>query len=47
MTTDEAMAYLFGQEGAQKIKEHVRTTNPPPNGDNNKPKGKGDIAQEE
>ena len=29
MTTDEAMEYLLGQEGARKLKEGVRETYPP------------------
>ncbi len=47
MTTDEAMKYLFGQEGAEHLKKIAHATNSPQNGDDNKPKGKGDIAQEE
>lgn len=30
MTTDEAMEFLLGQEGARKLKEGVREMNPPP-----------------
>jgi hypothetical protein len=31
MTTDEAIDYLFGQEGAKTLKEYVRdNVNPPP-----------------
>ena len=35
MTTDEAMEFLLGQEGAQKLKEAVHATNAPPKGDDN------------
>lgn len=35
MTTDEAMEFLLGQEGAQKLKEAVHSQNLPPNGDDN------------
>lgn len=35
MTSDEAMEYLFGQEGAQKIREAVHGQQPPPEGDKN------------
>jgi hypothetical protein len=30
MTTDEAMEFLLGQEGAQKLKEGVQAKFPPP-----------------
>lgn len=30
MTTDEAMEFLLGEEGARKLKEGVRELNPPP-----------------
>ncbi len=31
MTTDEAIEFLFGQEGAQTLKDYVREkVNPPP-----------------
>ncbi len=32
MTTDEAMEYLFGTEGAEKIKQKAQELNPPPRG---------------
>jgi hypothetical protein len=35
MTTDEAMEFLLGQEGAQKLKEAMREAHPPPDGDDN------------
>lgn len=35
MTTDEAMQHLFGEEGAQKLKEIAHGTSPPPTGDGN------------
>jgi len=40
MTTDEAIEFLFGQEGAQELKHAVRGMNPPPTGDDNGLKGK-------
>ena len=30
MTSDEAIEFLFGQEGAQVLKDHVRKLNEPP-----------------
>jgi hypothetical protein len=33
MTTDEAMKFLLGDEGAQKLKEGVRQKFPPPDGE--------------
>lgn len=36
MTTDEAMEFLLGQEGARKLREGVREMYPPPSGE--KPK---------
>lgn len=33
MTTDEAMEFLLGEEGARKLKEGVREMNPPPSDD--------------
>ena len=30
MTTDEAMEFLLGEEGARKLREGVRETFPPP-----------------
>ncbi len=36
MTTDEAIEFLFGQEGAEKLKEIAHGQNPPPpTGDEN------------
>jgi hypothetical protein len=32
MTSDEAIEFLFGTEGAQVLKEHVRKLNEPPSG---------------
>lgn len=36
MTTDEAMEFLLGQEGARQLKEGAQKLNPPPK---EKPKG--------
>ena len=34
MTTDEAIDFLFGEEGARTLKEYVReNVNPPPEGE--------------
>jgi hypothetical protein len=41
MTSDEAIEFLFGQEGAQVLKDHVRKLNQPPDGDDNGAKRKG------
>ena len=38
MTTDEAMEYLLGQEGARKLKEGARELCPPPEGEEPNPK---------
>lgn len=40
MTTDEAMEYLLGQEGAKKLKEGVRAVCPPPEEKSLKPSAK-------
>lgn len=44
MTTDEAMEFLLGQEGARKLKDAVHGMNPPPTGDDNGSTGKSKSA---
>lgn len=47
MTTDEAMEYLLGQEGARKLKGAVQGMNPPPIGETNGSKDKGKSARKQ
>jgi hypothetical protein len=48
MTTDEAIEFLFGEEGAQTLKNYVREkVNPPPKGDGDGGKSKGKSARKQ
>ncbi len=47
MTTDEAIEFLFGQEGAQVLKDHVRELNGPPDGDDNGAQKKGGSTRKQ
>jgi hypothetical protein len=48
MTTDEAIEFLFGQEGAQTLKNYVReNVNPPPSGDDEGVKAKSKSARKQ
>ena len=45
MTTDEAMEFLLGEEGARELKEAVHATNVPPEGDDNGVQAKSKSTQ--
>lgn len=48
MTTDEAMEFLFGEEGAEQLKQAVQGMNPPPPEDEtNGSKGKSKSARKD
>jgi hypothetical protein len=48
MTTDEAIEFLFGQEGAETLKTYVREkVNPPPKGDDDGVKAKSKSARKQ
>jgi hypothetical protein len=48
MTTDEAIEFLFGQEGAQTLKNYVsEKVNPPPKGDGEGVKAKSKSARKQ